>query len=146
MREGSHTPQWARLAQCASMNHVALEGNHHNGLQHKKRRTKALVHADTVEDKEKAAVSACPWRPRQSQVSRVEGAGHQHDRATPSTIHTSVGPTGSGTPGVGKSSTELLRLSEALEEADALRVSVRSRDLALRAQVCPMHAVLNCWI
>lgn len=30
---------------------------------------------------------------------------------------------------------ELMRLSEALEEADALKVSVRSRDAALQAQV-----------
>lgn len=32
---------------------------------------------------------------------------------------------------------ELMRLSEALEEVDALRVSVQSRDAALQAQVGP---------
>lgn len=35
------------------------------------------------------------------------------------------------------STKELMRLSEALEEVDALRVSVRSRDAALQAQVRP---------
>ncbi|CAM9355445.1 unnamed protein product, partial [Laminaria digitata] len=46
-------------------------------------------------------------------------------------------PRGGGEGGEGRveqSTTELMRLSEALEEADALRVSVRSRDAALQAQ------------
>ena len=40
-----------------------------------------------------------------------------------------------GGDGQEQSTRELMRLSEALEEADALRVSVRSRDAALQAQV-----------
>lgn len=42
-----------------------------------------------------------------------------------------------------KVDSDLVRLSEALEEADALRVSVRSRDAALQAQVSIQHGVLN---
>eukprot|EP00904_Undaria_pinnatifida_P008105 jgi/Undpi1/4424/HiC_scaffold_17.g07779.m1 len=41
---------------------------------------------------------------------------------------------GGGEEGREQSTRELMRLSEALEEADALRVSVRSRDAALQAQ------------
>lgn len=75
--------------------------------------------------------------------------GAHHSLSPPSTqdMHghavisaaTGKGPRMAGGREDEQSTVELMRLSDALEEADALRVSVRSKEATLKAQVRPPH-------